>query len=97
MANKSNLKKITPQIVETLKKNKIKKASIFGSFARGEDNKNSDVDVLIETKKGMSLFGFVGIKLELEDKLGRKVDLVTYKSLHPYLRKKILDEEVRII
>lgn len=41
--------------------------------------------------------GFVGMKLELEEKLGKKVDLLTYKSIHPYLKKYILDGEVRII
>ena len=92
-----NFERITPRIVETLKKNGIKKASIFGSFARGEETKNSDIDILIEAKKGTSLFGFAGIKIELEDKLGRKVDLITYKSIHPYLKKRILQEEVRII
>jgi len=40
---------------------------------------------------------FIGIKLELEDKLGRKIDLVTYKGIHPLLKKQILKEEVKII
>ena len=40
---------------------------------------------------------FIGVKLELEDKLGRKIDLVTYKGIHPFLKKRILNEEIRII
>ncbi len=91
-----NIKKIKSKIVPLLRKNKIKKAGIFGSYVRGEQKKNSDIDILIEPPKGIGL-GFVRIALELEDKLGRKVDLITYKSIHPLLKKRILNEEVRII
>ena len=90
------IEKIKPQIIKILKKNKIKKAGIFGSYARGKPKKNSDIDILIEPAKGMGL-EFIGVKLELEDKLRRKVDLVTYKGIHPLLKKRILNEEVRII
>lgn len=84
------------RIVSILKKNGVVKAGIFGSYARGEAKKNSDIDILIQPPKGIGL-GFVGIKLELEEKLGKKVDLLTYKSIHPYLKKYILAEEIRII
>lgn len=93
--NKS-LVKIKPRIIKVLKKYNIKKAGIFGSFIRGGQKKNSDIDILIEPPKGIG-FGFVGIQFELENKLGRKVDLVTYKYLSPYLKEKILKSEVRII
>jgi len=93
---KNNLNKIKKQIVDVLKKHGIKKAGIFGSFARGEEKKNSDVDVLIQPTKGMGL-EFVGIKLELEDKLGEKIDLISYRSINPHLKKYILKDEVRII
>ncbi len=84
-------------IIRILKKYGVKKVGIFGSYATGENNNKSDIDILIEVKKGTSLIGFVGIKLDLEDHLNKKVDLLTYKSIHPYLKKKILREEVRII
>jgi hypothetical protein len=90
------LEKIKPEIIKVLKKYKIKKAGIFGSYSRGEENKNSDVDILVEPPKGIG-FGFAGIQFELEDKLGKKVDLVTYRYIHPTLKKDILAEEVRII
>lgn len=93
---KSAIEKIKPKIIKILKKNKIKKAGIFGSYVKGEQKKNSDIDILIEPTKGMGL-EFVGVKLELEDELGRKVDLVTYKGIHPLIKRKILKEEVRII
>jgi predicted nucleotidyltransferase len=97
MATHNNqLQKMKPLIVKILKKRGVKKASIFGSFARGDQNKNSDIDILIEPPKGMGL-GFVSLGLELKEKLGRKVDLLTYKSIHPYLKEQILSHEVKIL
>ncbi len=90
------ISKIKPKILKILKRYKIKKASIFGSYVRGEQKEDSDIDILVKPAKGMGL-EFVGMNLELEDKIGKKVDLVTYKSIHPLLKKKILSEQVRII
>jgi len=96
---KSNkLEEIKKKIIPILRKNKVSKAGIFGSYARGEQKKKSDVDVLIEIKqKPFSLFDLVGLEMELEKILGIKVDLLTYKAISPYLRKDILADEVRII
>jgi len=91
-----NIRSIQKKIIPILKRNKVVKAGIFGSYARGEAKKTSDIDILIQPPKGIGL-EFVGIKLELEKALGRKVDLVTYKSIHPYLKEYILADEVRII
>ncbi|MFH1711157.1 MAG: nucleotidyltransferase family protein [Nanoarchaeota archaeon] len=94
---KSNeLDKIIPKIKEILKSNRVKKAGIFGSYATGEQKKDSDIDILVEPPKGIG-FGFVGIQFELENKLKIKVDLVSYNGLSPYLRSRILNQEVRII
>ncbi len=92
-----NLEEIKKKIVKILKKNKVVRAGIFGSYARGEQKENSDIDILIEPTKNMSLLDFVGIKLEIEDELKNKVDFVSYKTIHPRLKKQILNEEVRII
>lgn len=91
-----NIEKIKKKIIGILKKNKVVRAGIFGSYATGEQKKNSDIDILIEPPKGIG-FGFAGIELELEKKLNKKVDLLTYKAIHPLLKKRILNEEVRII
>ena len=72
------------------------RAGIFGSYARGDNKKNSDIDILIQPPKGIG-FGFVGIQFELEDKLKKKVDLLSYRAIHPLLKKRILKEEVKII
>ncbi|MBS3076165.1 nucleotidyltransferase family protein [Candidatus Pacearchaeota archaeon] len=99
MVSKINeLNKLKPKVVSVLKKYGIKKAGIFGSFVRGEHKKKSDVDILVEiTDKNMSLLGFARIKVDLEDVLKKKVDLVEYKLIRPELKKIILKEEVRII
>jgi uncharacterized protein len=90
------LKELIPKIIEVLKKNNVKKAGIFGSYSRGEEKKDSDIDILIESPRGIG-FGFAGIQLELEDKLKKKVDLITYKYISPYLKDRILKEEIRIL
>ena len=85
------------KIGKTLRKNGVVKAGVFGSFSRGKAKKNSDVDILIQYKERKSLLDLAGLEIELEKKLGRKVDLLTYDSLHPLLKKKILAGELKII
>lgn len=92
----NRIAKLKKAIVPILKKNKIIKAGVFDSFVRGDYKKNSDIDVLIKYPKGLG-FGFAGIQLDLEEKLGRKVHLVTYRSIHPKLKEQILKEEIRIL
>lgn len=89
------LEKIKKTIVPILKYNGIKKAGIFGSYVRNEQNKNSDIDILIEFNG--SLLKLVGIQLEIQKQLKKEIDLLTYRGLHPYLKKQILSEEVKII
>lgn len=96
MKQKNDFLKLKKKIVKILKKHRIKKAGIFGSYARGEQKKKSDIDILIQPPKGLG-FGLAGIEIELEEKLGKKVDLITYKWISPYLKEYILADEVRII
>ncbi len=86
---------IKKKIVKILKKNKVVRAGIFGSYARGEQKKSSDVDILIEFDG--SLLDLVRLESELEKRLGIKVDLLTYNGINPHLKEYILPEEVRII
>ena len=90
------IKEIKKKIIKILKKNNVVRAGIFGSYATGEQKKNSDIDILVEFSKPIG-FGFAGIELELEKKLNKSVDLLTYKAIHPLLKKRILNEEIRII
>lgn len=92
----NDLETMKAKIIKVLKSRGIKRAGIFGSFARGEQRKDSDIDILVEPPKGIG-FGFVGIEEELSRELNMKVDLVSYNGLSPYLKKSILKSEVRII
>jgi uncharacterized protein len=87
---------IKEQIIPILEKNDVIRASIFGSFARGEESADSDIDILIEYGKPKGLFSFVQLQRELEEKIGRKVDLLTYNSIHPLLKEYIKRDEVKI-
>lgn len=95
---KSEIEKIKKKIVPFLKKNNVVRAGIFGSYARGEQSKKSDVDILIEVHaEKFSLLDLIGLEIELKKILGRKVDLLTYAGINPYLRERILNEEVKVI
>ena len=92
------IEKIKLKIRGILKRNKVKRAGIFGSYSKGEQKKNSDIDIAVEIHdKNMSLLGFIALKLKLEDVLGKKVDLVEYSAIKPLIKNNILKEEVRII
>lgn len=86
---------IKRKIVPILKRQGVTKAALFGSVVRGEVKKRSDIDILIQykNKSGKSLLDLVKLQFELEEKLGKKVDLLTYNSLHPLLRDIILKEQ----
>lgn len=92
-----NIIKIKPQIIKIIKKSGIKKAGIFGSYARGDQKASSDIDILIEPTNEMGFFEVVKLEDELKEKLKKKIDLLTYASIHKLLKKRILHEEVRII
>jgi uncharacterized protein len=80
-----------------LQKNGIKRAAFFGSIVRGEMTDESDIDILVEFEGRKSLLDLAGQKLDLEDALERRVDLLTYRSLHPMLKDRILAEQVQIL
>jgi len=75
----------------------IRKAAVFGSVARGEETANSDVDLLVELPRPIGLLPFAGLKLELEDALHRKVDIVEYEALHPRLKSRVLADQVPLL
>ncbi|MBU0907295.1 MAG: nucleotidyltransferase domain-containing protein [Nanoarchaeota archaeon] len=91
------IEKLKPKIIRVLKEQRVVRAGIFGSYVRGEQRKDSDIDILIEIDDSLSLLDFIGIKLALETALKRKVDLVEYSAIKPKIRDKILKEEVRIL
>lgn len=70
---------------------------LFGSFARGEEHPESDIDILVKFKKTISLLDLVRINNELSQKLGKKIDLVTEPSLRNERIKKYIYKDLRII
>ena len=77
------------KIVEICKRNDISYCALFGSFARGEANEKSDIDLLVRFSKPIG-WKFYGIAEDLEDALGRKVDLATENMLNKYIRESVL-------
>lgn len=69
---------------------------VFGSMARGDHNTSSDVDVLVDLDAGRTLLDLVALKQDLEDMLGRPVDVVTEQSLSPHVREGVLATAVTI-
>lgn len=94
--NNMNVDEIQKKSSPVFKKYRIKKAGLFGSYARRSDAKTSDIDILIELNTVPSLLEFIRIKLDLEKALNRKVDLVEYSTIKPLLKRHILQEEIRI-
>jgi uncharacterized protein len=72
----------------------IRNIRVFGSFARGEARPDSDLDLLVEYVPGRDGFAFVEFCERVEQLLGRRVDVVTDKSLHPLVRDRILAQAV---
>jgi hypothetical protein len=99
---------LTPELgmvlsLESLKANRAKilalaekygasNVRVFGSVARGEAQADSDVDFLIDLEPGRSLLDHIGLKQELEDLLGRSVDVATPKTLHECIKDKVLQD-----
>lgn len=94
---KVNIEEIKRKILPILRRYEVKKIGLFGSSVRGKVRANSDIDILVEIEKDISLLDFVGLKLEIEEALGKKVDLVEYNTIKPLLRERILKEQVVIL
>ena len=96
--NKFRFTSIKKKALPVLKRHRVKRAAIFGSVARGTATRKSDVDFLIEYgDKTKTLFDLVDLKSELEEALGGKVDILTYKSINSKLRDRILAEQIPIL
>ena len=81
---------------ELRKRYNVKELSIFGSYARGQEKKSSDVDILVKFNPNASLFDFVGLGNYLEEKLKIKVDVVSERGIRPELKSSIVKDVVRV-
>ncbi len=91
--NKQQIFKVLSDNGEALENMGVIRYGLFGSFVKGTQTANSDVDLLVEFEPGRKSFdGFMDLAYLLEELLGRKVDLLTRESLSPHLGPKILAE-----
>ncbi|HEY9205100.1 MAG TPA: nucleotidyltransferase family protein [Candidatus Methanoperedens sp.] len=85
------LKKELPSLKE---KFKVKSIGLFGSYAREEQTRTSDIDMLVEFDAPVGFFKFIELEDYLSEKLGAKVDLVTPDALKPLIKPQIMEEAV---
>jgi uncharacterized protein len=83
------------KIIEICKRNDISYCALFGSFARGEATEESDIDLLVKFSKPIG-WKFYGIAEDLQEILGKKVDLATENMLNKYIRESVL-RDVKVI
>jgi predicted nucleotidyltransferase len=89
-------KVLRQHLPELSKEYNINYLGIFGSYVRGEQKEDSDLDILVEFSKTPDLFEFIGLKQDLSDILGVKVDLVMKNALKPRIGERILEEVVQV-
>lgn len=80
------------EILEIAARHGARNLRVFGSVVRGEADGRSDVDFLVDMDKGRSLFDMGGLLMDLQDLLGREVDVVTEKGLRDRIRPQVLAE-----
>ncbi len=95
--NKAILEDIKLKTLPILKRAEVKKAALFGSYVRGDNTQDSDIDILVELPDNATLFELGGLKLTLEEKLQKRVDVVTYKSISPIIKESILSNQYPLI
>lgn len=84
------------EIITLAQKRGAERIKVFGSMATGRATGQSDVDFLVEMKKGTSAFALGGLLKDLEDVLNRRVDMTTPNALNPAIRDKILSEAIEL-
>ncbi|MBN1322415.1 MAG: nucleotidyltransferase family protein [Methanotrichaceae archaeon] len=88
----SQLKFRREEILQAAARHGARNVRVFGSLARNEAGEDSDIDLQVKLEPGRSLLDQAGLMVELEDLLGRKVDVVTEQGLYCLLRRRVLKE-----
>jgi uncharacterized protein len=93
-ATVTTLRSRRTEILDIARKHGARNVRVFGSVARGNTGPESDVDILVELEPGRSLLDHAALMLDLSDLLGCKVDVVSERALHWYIRDRVLTEAV---
>jgi predicted nucleotidyltransferase len=88
------LKEKREEILKIAAKHGARNVRVFGSVARGEADEQSDIDLVVEFEPGRSLLDHAALWLELQELLGRKVDVVSDRGIKPRIRDRVLKEAV---
>ncbi len=92
MLTAEEILKLIQQNKERIRKYGVKRIGLFGSYLRGEQREDSDIDILVEFERGKKTFdNYMELKFFLEELFKRKVDLVIAESVKPELRKYIME------
>lgn len=92
-----DVSEIRQKSIPILKASGVTRSSLFGSYARGDARDDSDIDILVEFPKGKSLLDLIGLEQDLQDALGKKVDVGTYRSVSKYVKKYVENDLVSIL
>ena len=88
------LLKARDEILAIAQRHGASNVRVFGSVARGEAGPDSDVDILVDLELGRSLLDHAQLQIDLEDLLGRNVDVLPSRGLRPHLRDRVLKEAI---
>ena len=78
------------EILEAAARHGARNVRVFGSVARGDDRPDSDIDLLVDVEDGRTLLDVIALEQDLQELLGRRVDVLTAGGLSPYLQRRIL-------
>jgi predicted nucleotidyltransferase len=87
-----SLRRYRREILDVATRHAARNVRVFGSIARGDDQEESDVDLLVEIEPGRTLLDVIALEQDLQQLLGRKVEVLTEGGLSPYLQQRILAE-----
>lgn len=96
MQERKILQDIKKRKPELKKRFNVRRIGIFGSYARGDYNKNSDLDVIVEFDRPLGIFGLMDLEDYLKGMIGKNIDIVTKKTLKPSIRERVLKEAMYV-
>lgn len=94
---KITIDQIKKKAVPILKEAGVTRSALFGSYVRGEEGNDSDIDILVDLPKEATLIDLIGLKLALEEKLEKKVDIVEYDGIKDRIKDSILQNQYPLL